>query len=77
MLTRLARWWLTRKQPAPPVHVDECEVLGCDTPADHRLVADFDDDEALGVEAGGTLMAADYCAEHCPGGCRKGCPVRT
>lgn len=73
VLSRLARWWLARKAtPALTVRLEECEV--CGEPADHRIVSGYDDDTALGMgESGGTMMAADFCAEHCPGGCRRGC----
>lgn len=69
MLTRLARWWLHRKAPRP-VPVEECEV--CGAPADHRIVSGSDD-PVLGIHDGGTLLAADFCAKHCPGRCRAGC----
>lgn len=75
MLSRLARWWLSRAERRAarraPVWVAECET--CEAPAEHRLVAASGDDEALGITDGGTLMAADFCAEHCPGGCTLGC----
>lgn len=71
MLTRLARWWLNRKAK-PAQHLEECEV--CGGPADHRIVSGSEDDDVLGIIDGGTMMAADFCAEHCVGGCRKGCP---
>jgi hypothetical protein len=74
VLTRLARWWLARKVRKAGVEitvVDECEV--CGEPAVHRIVSGSQDDAALGITEGGTLMAADFCAEHCPGGCLRGC----
>lgn len=79
MLTRLARWWLNRKaRHVPAGRVGECvcgtKVSGTDL---HLVVAVPEDDERLGVGAGGTFMAADFCADCCPGGCRQGCLVRT
>jgi len=78
VITRLARWWLRRHEPPqewkclphPLSVVEECEV--CGEPADHRIVSGGDD-AALGIVNGGTLMAADFCAAHCPGGCLAGC----
>lgn len=79
MLTRLARWWLARRErpePARPAILSgECicgkAVIGDDL---HLVVALSDDDAALGIEAGGqTAMSADFCDEHCPGGCVRGC----
>lgn len=36
-----------------------------------------DSDEGFVMGGGeGTGMSADYCDEHCPGGCNKGCEVR-
>ena len=60
-----------RRKPKP--RMQECEV--CGKPADHRLIAHATDDARLagGAVMGGTIMAADYCAEHCPGGCLQGC----
>lgn len=84
MLTRLARWWLTRTTPRPPepepvpkgVLRGECCAPGCglDLVGDdvHLVVVMSTDDELLGIE-GQTAMCADYCAEHCPGGCPHGC----
>lgn len=40
----------------------------------HRLVA-AQDDGALGISEGGSFMSADFCADHCPGGCLQGCPT--
>lgn len=68
MLTRLARWWLTRQTRRRPVVMDECER--CGQPADHVVTAAADDDARLGIEQGGTGFAASYCRRHCPGGCR-------
>lgn len=82
MLTRLARWWLRRsearrdrrKPPMRPSLVGECicgkQVAG---PNLHMVIAHSDDDADLGITDGGTAMSADFCAEHCPGGCVLGC----
>lgn len=67
-------WWLNRPRPEPPAPCfDECERCG-DT-GDHMVVAEAGDDDAIGIDQGGTLMAATFCAEHCPGACRRGCAV--
>lgn len=81
MLTRLAAWWLARAErsrgaePSVAVMSGECicglEVAGDDL---HLVVALSTDDAAIGVDGGGrTAMSADFCAEHCPGGCLLGC----
>lgn len=77
MLTRFARWWLARKVDRSAVvvsRVGEC-VCGAEVSGDqlHTVIAAPEDDDDLGVGAGGTFMAADFCPEHCPGGCRQGC----
>jgi hypothetical protein len=87
MLSRLAKWWLLRTGEAvrlvefddPEVDDDgwnptgECvcgkQVAGADW---HLVVAVAEDDAALGID-GGSAMSADFCADHCPGGCRWGC----
>jgi hypothetical protein len=78
VLTRLARWWLARRErrqraPEAPRLAGECicgrELHGEDL---HLVVAVSDDDSALGID-GHTAMSADFCAEHCPGGCTLGC----
>lgn len=83
MLSRLARWWLRRsearkdrrKPPMRPSMVGECicgkVIAGPDL---HMVIAICDDDHHLGIE-GSTAMSADFCAEHCPGGCVLGCDV--
>lgn len=72
--------WRRRALAAPePVPMVECE-RGCEVPRDtaHVVFALADDDAALGIEAGGqTAMSQDYCAEHCPGGCLRGCVPST
>jgi hypothetical protein len=82
MLTRLARWWLARKErraPGPPPYVlrGECCAPGCGVALVdgqvHLVGARSTDDERLGIDTGGTAMSADFCAEHCPGGCQHGC----
>jgi hypothetical protein len=82
MLTRLARWWLARKErraPGPPPYVlrGECCAPGCGVALVdgqvHLVGARSTDDERLGIDTGGTAMSADFCAEHCPGGCVLGC----
>lgn len=75
MLTRFARWWLARKErrqrrPAEGECVCGRQVSGKHL---HRVVALSSDDAALGIEGGGTAMSADFCREHCPGGCTRGC----
>lgn len=83
MLSRLARWWLARAerraaQPAEPPRLSgEC-ICGAVVTGDdlHLIVAISDDDTALGIE-GSTAMSADFCAEHCPGGCLRGCVAST
>jgi hypothetical protein len=82
-LCRLGERVRTRLLPAPEPDEDppewnpigECicgrQVAGDDW---HIIVAFQDDDEELGIQ-GGTAMSADFCAEHCPGGCRQGCAV--
>lgn len=79
MLTRLARWWLSRKErresaPERPSLAGEC-ICGRQLHGDdlHLVVALSSDDEALGIEGGRTAVSADFCAEHCPGGCLRGC----
>lgn len=84
MLSRLARWWLTRdvrrmlrrQAREPYVPQGECCAPSCGLYVEgddlHRIVALSDDDAALGIE-GQTGMAADFCDEHCPGGCLHGC----
>lgn len=83
MLTRLARWWLARKVRDVEVvvieAVEECETCGAELRGDdvHAIVAHFDD-AALGLDgSGGTMGRADFCAEHCPGGCARGCATLT
>lgn len=73
-------WALTRpRPPARPARVDEC-VCGLEVWGDalHLVVSAGEDDEHLGItggrDGGGTFMAAAFCAEHCPGGCLRGCP---
>lgn len=82
MLSRLARWWLRRAEAKrearrPPFKMTlpgECicgkEVAG---PNLHMVIALSDDDASLGIKDGQTAMSADFCAEHCPGGCTQGC----
>lgn len=79
VLTRVARWWLARAErrrrvATGPAMGGECVcgrvVFGEDW---HLVVAESADDAALGIEGGQTAMSADFCAEHCPGGCRLGC----
>lgn len=78
MIARLARWWLARAErkaaTRAPVRTVEC-VCGEEVPYPdaHVVVSLPDDDAELGI-SGHTGMAADFCAEHCPGGCRRGCP---
>jgi hypothetical protein len=80
VLSRLARWWLARaergRKPDPYVPSGECCAPGCGVEvrgdALHAVVELSTDDDALGID-GQTGMAADYCGEHCPGGCRHGC----
>lgn len=79
MLTRLAHWWLARKEarhapPKPAVLAGEC-ICGKELHGDdlHLVVALSRDDAALGIEGGRTAMSADFCAEHCPGGCSQSC----
>jgi hypothetical protein len=92
MIARLARWWLLRKglavelapedDPLEPEYwnpVGEC-ICGLQVAGDdwHIVVAFSDDDDSLGMAGdGGTAMSADFCAQHCPGGCRRGCPILT
>ena len=53
-----------------------CEVCGDELhgPQLHEVIdADVDDDGALSTQelmGGGTAMVAEFCAAHCPGGCR-------
>lgn len=84
MLSRLARWWLRRAEPVRPEDdplepeywnpTGQCvcgkHVSGPDW---HIVVAIMDDDEDIGATYGQTAMSADFCSEHCPGGCRLGC----
>ena len=82
MITRLARWWLNRKEQRaePGAHTGEAYsykgecICGAEVSGDdlHVVVALADDDAKLGIE-GSTAMSADFCGEHCPGGCRLGC----
>lgn len=77
MLTRLARWWLARKVrdvKITVVRAEECERCGALVSGDalHTIVSISDDDRELGID-GSTAVSADFCAEHCPGGCRRGC----
>lgn len=87
MLTRLARWWLNRRtrpspvsEPALYVPWGECAAVGCGVELHgddiHVLVRMSEDDELLGIE-GQTAVSADYCGEHCPGGCQHGCATIT
>lgn len=82
MITRLACWWIDRKErrKAPPPrhkHVGECicgrQVAGDDL---HMIVSVSEDDKRLGIE-GSTAVSADFCADHCPGGCELRCPTLT
>lgn len=77
-----AAYWLMRgvlslvdlhlhKPAPPPTRYEECER--CGEVATHRVVSTGDDDERLGISQGGTMMSADFCAEHCPGRCLQGC----
>lgn len=59
--------FMRRARPRPVLSAERCEV--CADVADHRVVSILDDDPVQG----GTAMAADFCAEHCPGGCLAGC----
>lgn len=75
MLTRLARWWLARKdrrarRPAEGECVCGKLVSGRKL---HLVVALSSDDASLGIEGGRTAVSADFCADHCPGGCTRGC----
>ncbi len=51
----------------------------CSTPLEgenHHQIVDraIDDSEAdIRKNGGGTAMVADYCSEHCTGGCNRGC----
>ena len=73
----------TSRGPGPAtVDVDRrhgwCEVCGIELhgPQLHEVTdADVDDDGILTtgeLMGGGTAMTAEFCGEHCPGGCRDG-----
>lgn len=71
MIRRVWRRWRDRNRI-----VAECECGAQLTRrARHLLVSHSADDEVLGIDGGGTLMAASFCGEHCPGGCKRGCPT--
>lgn len=64
--------------PAPPdpaVIVGECCAPGCgiEVEGDSRHVVVEIPGDVYAVEGVNTGMAAEYCLEHCPGGCRIGC----
>lgn len=72
-------------QPSERGHVDRrhgwCEVCGIELrgPQLHEVIdAGVDDDGILTTSelmGGGTAMVAEFCAEHCPGGCRHPHPT--
>lgn len=60
-------------QPDAPDRHGWCETCGVElSGADlHEVVATFDDSDLdVDTGGGGTGIAAEYCAVHCPGGCR-------
>lgn len=69
----LRAWWAARGRGP----VGECvcgkEVRGRQL---HVVAAVSTDDQALGID-GMTAMSADFCSEHCPGGCLRGCVPST
>lgn len=71
-MNRLRRWWRARRRPID-AFPDECQCGKVLTRAERHRVIDTGDDERLEITAGGTFMSADFCAEHCPGGCDRGC----
>jgi hypothetical protein len=78
MISRLARWWLnrTKARPVPEyLPLGECICGKRVAGADWHLIVAGQDDQSLGIGDGGSFMSADFCADHCPGGCRQGCPV--
>lgn len=57
--------------------VDQCCECSAElTEAERHVIVSEGDFSDVGERmAGGWFMAATLCAEHCPGGCRQGCPV--
>ncbi len=78
MITRLARWWLARKdrRPKVPAYVPsgECICGKVVTGEGLHVVVALQEDDVLAEAGGGaSAMSADFCVEHCPGGCMRGC----
>lgn len=62
--------------PAWPAECICGRVMAAGGPDHHIVTATFDDDAQLaGGAIGSTGMSADFCPQHCPGGCNLGCPV--
>lgn len=65
-------WWWSRR-PRVPARVELCCFCNAEVRGDeiHVVMEVPSDDRMLGIDSGETGMAAEFCAEHCPGtGCR-------
>lgn len=66
----------------PPQGTEECVCgrLVARGSLEHHLVVSIPGDDAAlagGPVTGGSAVVADFCPEHCPGGCNQGCEVRS
>jgi hypothetical protein len=69
-VTRALAWWRCRRR----ARRDWCETCGSWPRRIYEVGSHFDDDDALGMEAGGlggSFMSATYCKAHAPAGARR------